>query len=66
MPVRDEDHRRVAAPMPPARSRPFDGFLHFLDGETFARPALPIQKPPRRRCPIYDVRSGLALAAFRD
>jgi hypothetical protein len=65
MPVRDEDHRRVAMTIPPARPRAFDELPHFLDGEIFARPALRIQKPPRGHCPDYSVRSGLALAAFR-
>jgi hypothetical protein len=63
--VRDEDHRRVAAPMPPAHSRAFDELPHFLDGEIFARPALRIQEPPRGRCPVYSVRSRLPLAPFR-
>jgi hypothetical protein len=65
MPVRDEDHRRVAVPIPPARPRAFDELPHFLDRETFARPALRIQKPTRRRCPVYGVRSRLPLAEFR-
>jgi hypothetical protein len=65
MPVRDEDHRCVAVTVSRARPCTLDQLPHFLDGEVFAWPALRIQKPPRGYCPIYGVRSGLALAAFR-
>jgi hypothetical protein len=65
MPVRNDDHRRVAAPVSPARARALDEIPHFLDGDAFARPTLGIQKPPRGRRPIYDVRSSLPLAVFR-
>jgi len=65
MPVRDEDHRRVAAPVSAARPRSLDELPHFLDREIFAWPALRIQKPPRRRCPVYSVRDSPALTAFR-
>ena len=65
VPVRDEDHRRVAVPVSPARARALDELPHFFGGEIFAWPTLRIQKPPRGHCPIYGARSGLALAAFR-
>ena len=64
-PVRDENHRCVAAPLSPAQPRAFDELPHFLDGEILAWPALCIQKPPRGRCPIYDILGGSTLAALR-
>jgi hypothetical protein len=64
-PVRDQDHRRLAAPASPARPRALDELPHFLECQTFARPALRLQKPPRGRCPIYGVPSRLSLAVLR-
>jgi hypothetical protein len=64
MPVRHQDHRRIAVPVTPAQARTLDEFRHFLDGQVFAWPALRIRKPARRYCPIYGVRPSLALTAF--
>jgi hypothetical protein len=65
VPERDEDHRRVAVTVSPARARTLDELLHFLDGEILTWPALGIEKPPRGYCPENDVRHTPALPIFR-
>src|SRR4051794_7552517 len=59
MPKRNEDHRRIAQPVPAALARAVDQSLDFFWREVLARPRSGIEPPLRRNCAQND---GWALA----
>ncbi len=54
MPVRDQDHRRVAMAIAPAIARTCQQQLDFLDSEVLAWPALCVEHSSGRYCPVFD------------
>src|SRR5712691_10427051 len=64
MPIRDQNHRRVAVSVAPAVVRRLHEAPDFLDSKVFAWPTCAVRSQARRHCPVIGVRCPPPLRRF--